>query len=260
LYAGGDLWETLVVTPEAGREFEQISAPPVDAPASAPAGPPRVLTSVEHVLALQRTAGNVAVTSYLARQEGGAATAAPSAIEALRELLDDGDEEGAIAKCATLLPDEATLALSDASLRAAAVDTFDDEEMSRAMIALRGGTLVQKLNWMSVEGSDLELVWPLIIAPGVPATEKTALYDREYIRDFFVGLCDNEEMATLVNSLGGTVTQKLDWMIHEGTSGDLVFPVIGMAPESELYITTPFPEWLDEGLDSELSRGDYERA
>ena len=35
------------------------------------------------------------------------------------------------------------------SLRTAAVDTFDDEEMAQAIKSLRGGSLVQKLNWLS---------------------------------------------------------------------------------------------------------------
>ena len=40
----------------------------------------------------------------------------------------------------------------------AAVDTFDDEEMAQGIRSLRGGSLVQKLNWLSEEGSTYELV------------------------------------------------------------------------------------------------------
>ncbi len=225
---------------------------PAAAPAAAaPRTPAALMTQ------LQQGVGNAAVAAYLARQE---VSAPATPIDALRELLDDGDEEGALAKMALLNKDDAGTALGMAPVRTAAVDTFDDEEMAQGIKSLKGGSLVQKLNWLSEEGSTYELVKPLIARTDIPAEEKTAVYSREYLRDFFVGLCDNDEMAEVVKLLGGTVTQKLEWMIAEGTSGELVFGVIGLAPVSELYTDSPLPKGLDEGLESELSSGDYKRA
>ena len=57
--------------------------------AAAPRTPAALITR------LQQGVGNAAVAAYLARQE---VSAPATPIDALRELLDDGDEEGALAK------------------------------------------------------------------------------------------------------------------------------------------------------------------
>ena len=65
-------------------------------PAAAPAAAaPR--TPAALITRLQQGVGNAAVAAYLARQE---VSAPATPIDALRELLDDGDEEGALAKMA----------------------------------------------------------------------------------------------------------------------------------------------------------------
>jgi hypothetical protein len=79
------------------------------------------------------------------------------------------------------------------------------------------------------------------------------------MRDFFVDLIGDEEMAEVVRLLGGTLLQQLNWMVAEGTNGDLVFATIGRHPANEL-LTPPLPDWLDEGLRSELSGSQYQRA
>ena len=206
-------------------------------PAAAPvAAAPR--TPAALITRLQQGVGNAAVAAYLARQE---VSAPAMLIDALRELLDDGDEEGALPTGPCSTKDEAATALGMAPVRTAAVDTFDDEEMAQGIKSLEGGSLVQKLNWLSQQGSTYELVRPPIARTDIPPEEKTAVYS-QYLRDFFVGLCDNEQMADAVKLLGGTVTQKLEWMIAEGTSGELVFPVIGLAPVAELYTDSPLPK------------------
>src|SRR5687768_18330517 len=108
----------------------------------------------ERVLVLQRTAGNAAVGRLLARQTATApAPKEASGVAEWRKLLQEGDESGAIAHAGRMTSDECTWALGKEDLRSLAVKTFDDEEMAHAMYAMKGGTLVQKLNWMSVEGS-----------------------------------------------------------------------------------------------------------
>ncbi len=172
-------------------------------------------TRAAGVLALQRAGGNAAVTAMLMR---AGPTAPGNAIEELRALLDDDDETGAIAKMGQLTAPEAATALGDGRLRASAVDCFDNEEMARGVSRLQGGTLEQKLRWMFDEGTDWSLVRPLLADANVPADQKTALYAHNDLRAEFTGICDDDEMATAVSLMGGTLEQRLNWMFAEGTS------------------------------------------
>ena len=104
------------------------------------------------MLALQRTAGNAAVTALLAREPVAEKSAAPTPREALLAMLANGDEEGAIAMMATLSKDDAAIALGSQDLRDLAVKAFDDEEMARAVSGMKGGTLLQKINWLDRRG------------------------------------------------------------------------------------------------------------
>ena len=153
---------------------------PAPRSARTPAGAPPQL-SRDGLIRLQRTAGNGAVRALVQR-----VTATPKAdIAGLRKLLADGDEHGAIAHMGRMEPDEAARALADAGLRSLAVKAFGDEEMAHAMYAMKGPSLEQKLNWMSVEGSSWELVKPLLTDPAVPPEQKRALYGQNYMRTFF---------------------------------------------------------------------------
>lgn len=196
---------------------EEAQAAPESAPASGAPGAPLSPTGL---LALQRTAGNAAVTALLARAP--AATADPKAeapgIVTMRKLLSEGDANGAIAHMGRMSPNEAAWALGKGDLRSLAVKVFDDEEMAHAMYALKGGSLLQKLNWMVVEGSSYKLVKPLLDDPAVPAAQKTELYGEKYIRTFFSKLCDDDEMEEVVKKLGGSLEAQLNWMFVEGTS------------------------------------------
>lgn len=172
----------------------------------------------DDLLALQRRAGNAAVGVLLARAPD-AAKRKQTPAQRLGELLRADDEEGAIAAFAKLTRDEAGEVLADPALRALAVKAFDDDEMARAVSGLAPGVrLVQRLNWLHAEGSSLALVWPLITDRAVPAAQRTEVYDRPYLRGFFVDICDDDQMAAVVDVLGGTLAQKLDWMLAEGTN------------------------------------------
>lgn len=187
--------------------------PPAPAPAAVP------------ILDLQRSAGNAAVSALLSRAPTATATETPAA--KLRRVLQDDDEEGAIALLGSLSASEAGDVLADGGLRALAVEAFNDEEMGRAMQSLKPGVrLVQKLNWMAAEGSNLGLVWPLLVDKNVPDDQKTEVYDRKYLREFFIDICGDDEMASVVRVLGGTLTQKLDWMLGEGTNWKAVRPLL----------------------------------
>lgn len=200
-------------TPEEGQAAAPESASAVQA------GP---LLSPSGLLMLQRTAGNAAVRALL--QRAPAAPAPPAepkeaaGITTLRKLLSDDDAHGAIAHMGRMSPNEAAWALGMGDLRSLAVKVFDDEQMAHAMYALKGGSLVQKLNWMSVEGSSLKLVRPLLDKSASTDAERIDVYQHNYLRSFFTKLCDDDEMEEVVKQLGGTLEAQLNWMFVEGTS------------------------------------------
>ena len=206
------------------------------------------------LLQLQRTAGNAAVARLVQR----AATAAPpTPIARLRKLLQDEDEEAAMAQMAALTPDDAKRILDLPEFRILAVRAFNDKEMARAVRGLKGGTLAQKLRWLAAEGVDeLKLVRPLLVDAAVPASEKTDLYPLNDIRSFFIDVCDDDEMAVVVDLLGGVLNQKLAWMASEGTNGSLVFPKVRAASDADLRTVTGATR---AALKRELSKADFAR-
>jgi hypothetical protein len=195
----------------------EAPAEPESAARPAAAGEPTVAGRVP---ALQRSAGNQAVAALLReRRLQRAPAATPAALTKLQQLLDDDKEEAAIAQMGTLTEDEAKAALDLPHLRKLAVKSFNDAEMARGIQSLRGGTLLQKLRWMIAEDvTDLARVWPLLVDKSVPANEKTALYPQNDVRSYFIEICNDDEMASVVDVLGGTLVQKLHWMLLEGTS------------------------------------------
>jgi hypothetical protein len=208
------------------------------------------------VLALQRTAGNAAVTALLAREPAAIAEKTP--IQQLREILKDRDEAAAIAQMAALSRDDATVALGMKDLRDLAVKAFDDEEMARAVGGMKGGTLLQKVNWLAAEGSSWKLVRRLITAAGVPPEQKTELYKHEWTRSFFTKVCDDDEMEEAVRLLGGSVEQRLNWMLTEGTNAKAVFALAAGTKDTDL--PTALPADLHAAMKDQFSAKDYEHA
>lgn len=204
------------------------------------------------MLALQRSAGNAAVSALLSRAPAATVTETP--VAKLRKLLQDSDVEGSIAYMASVTAGEAGDLLADPGLQGLAVKAFDDDEMARAMTGLaKGVRLVQKLNWMWAEGSSLGLVWPLLIDKEVPKLQKTEVYDRTYLRDFFVDICDDDEMASVVSVLGGTLEQKLGWMLFEGTNWKAVRkliadPTVDDTEKVKLYRSTDIRDRMAKTL------------
>jgi len=223
--------------------LEQEVAASVDVAPPTPAVLPRLTRPADpaNVLALQRAGGNAAVTAMIMRDGPTAPPAAGNAIEELRALLDDDDETGAIAKMGLLSAPDAATVLGDGRMRSLAVDCFDNEEMARGVRALQGGTLEQKLRWMFAEGTDWSLVRPLLADTNVPADQKTSLYAHNDLRSEFTGICDDDEMATAVSLMGGTLEQRLNWMFAEGTSWRAVQRLIfdpGVPAEEKTFLLT----------------------
>src|SRR3954453_17716614 len=218
---------------------EGRTAAPAEPESTAPAAAIAAPTVASRVLALQRSAGNQAVTALIQR----APAPTPAALTKLQQLLDDDKEEAAIAQMGTLTEDEAKAALDLPHLRKLAVKSFNDAEMTRGIASLKGGTLLQKLRWMIAEDvTDLARVWPLLVDKSVPAQEKTALYPQNDGRSYFMEICNDDEMAFVVDVLGGRLVQKLHWMFLEGTSWRDVVEKInktGKEEREEIYTFAP---------------------
>jgi hypothetical protein len=222
-------------------------------PAPAPGAP----TVAGRMLALQRTAGNQAVAALVqGRRLQRAPTATPDGLAKLQSLLDDDKEEQAIAQMRALTEDEAKKALDRPDLKKLAVKSFNDEEMARGIASLKGGTLQQKLRWMAAEDvGSFGLVWSMLVDKSVPAKEKTDLYPQNDIRSYFISLCNDDEMAAVVDVLGGDLVQKLHWMLLEGTSWKAVVEKLNAHPtktqREAVYKFAPmkglFVELLDDG-------------
>ena len=228
------------------------------APEREPAAPAGVPLGPSAVLALQRTAGNAAVTALLAREPVAEKNAAPTPREALRAMLANGDEEGAIAMMAVLSKDDAAIALGSKELRDLAVKAFNDKEMARAVTGMKGGTLLQKVNWLAAEGSSWGLVRTLITAPGVTAEQKKELYNYEWTRSFFTDVCDDDEMAEAVRLLGGSVEQRLNWMLTEGTNAKAIYALATSTVDADM--PTALPADLHTAMKDQLSAKEYEHA
>jgi hypothetical protein len=222
-------------------------------PAAAPGAP----TVAGRMLALQRSAGNQAVASLVqGRRLQRAPTATPDGLTKLQALLDDDKEEQAIAQMRALSEDEARKMLDRPELKKLAVKSFNDEEMARGIASLKGGTLQQKLRWMAAEDvGSFGLVWSMLVDKSVPAKEKTDLYPQNDIRAYFISLCNDDEMAAVVDVLGGDLVQKLHWMLLEGTSWKAVVEKLNAHPtkaqREAVYKFAPmkqlFVELLDDG-------------
>jgi hypothetical protein len=138
------------------------------------------------------------------------------------------DDQLILAKIRAATPAERLSLVTDA-WRDRFCEEFDNAGIS-TLVDLLGMQLASKLYWMRVEGSDYEAIIGKIRA--APADERVSLYDTD-LRAFFVGECDNKEMAEVVTLLGGTLVQQLSWMAAEGSSPELVLPRVNAAPAAE---------------------------
>jgi len=139
-------------------------------------------------------------------------------IDRLRELLEDDDEDEAIDLMGRLSADEVQAVLTSRGLKELAVDAFNDDEMYRAVRTM-GGDVYYGLQWMFDEGTNWEKVRDILSRA---TTGKGRVRTDTWMREQFVSLCDDEEMAAAVDLLGGTLSWKLSWMRAEGSSWALV--------------------------------------
>jgi hypothetical protein len=137
------------------------------------------------------------------------------------------------------------------------VNSLNANEMARAVTALDAplqlGLEWIKLaagGWGAMDYSDIS-VFVRAADPGERAGLRTAAW-----RSRFMDICGNDSMARAVTELGFDLWTKLDWMVGEGTSRDLLVAVVRAAPEDQLA-----PVKADTGmkkrLRAELSGPDF---
>ncbi len=220
------------------RDEHHRPQPAEEPPASAPLAPAAVPAGLgdAQMLGAQTQAfvrsvaalhGNRHTAALVAGLQIARQPAPASPLDQLRTLLDDDKENDAITLMGTLTPPDVSTVLNSADYQRRAVSAFDNDEMYRAMKAMKGD-LKRSLEWMFDEGTDVGKVKD-VIRNAAAGHEQV----RNSMRAQFVDLCDNAEMAEMVDLLKGDLAFKLGWMREEGTSWNLVRPKIIAAPEPE---------------------------
>ncbi|MEM7103379.1 MAG: hypothetical protein AAF502_09640 [Bacteroidota bacterium] len=139
-------------------------------------------------------------------------------IEAVRTHLKNDDETEAITAMGNLDKGEKDAVLASREFKGLAISAFGNDEMFRAMKAMKRN-LYKSLEWMFDEGTDWESVNKIVKL--IPSGKDVVRSDN-WMKGQFVSICNDEEMATAVNLLGGTLKQKLLWMEAEGSNWSLM--------------------------------------
>ncbi len=129
----------------------------------------------------------------------------------------------------------------DTGLRDWFVEVCDDILMQN-MVMLLGGRLIQRLRWMQAEGTSWTLLRVVIGQSGLPEAEKGEVLDDAGMRAFFTATLGNTEMAEAVETLGGTLSQKMEWLHAEGSD-------IAPAEAQRMPQITPRDATLMQSLD-----------
>ncbi|MGB3458295.1 MAG: DUF4157 domain-containing protein [Halobacteriota archaeon] len=133
-------------------------------------------------------------------------------ITRLREHLRDDQEDTAIGLMGRLSASEVQDVLASREFKELAISAFNNDEMYRGIRAMHGD-LYPSLEWMFDEGTDWGKVKNIIRrAP----SGKANIRKDNWMKDQFVNICNDEQMAEAVDLLGGTVLWKLSWMYAEG--------------------------------------------
>ena len=106
---------------------------------------------------------------------------------------------------------------ADSGLRDWFVDVCDDIWMQN-LVMLLGGRLIQKLGWMQAEGTSWILLRVVIGDSRVAQGELAEVLDDPAMRRFFQESLSDWEMTQALETLGGTLSQKMEWLEEEGAT------------------------------------------
>ena len=141
----------------------------------------------------------------------------------LRAHLDNDDEDDAISLIRQLSPAEKQEVLESRDFKELAISAFWNEEMYRAMQAMRGD-LYLSLQWMLDEGAN-DWNWIRDLILHAPSGHERVRTDG-WMRDKFVDMCDDDEMITAVRLLGSSPSEKADWLAAEGVSAEQLYETV----------------------------------
>lgn len=149
-------------------------------------------------------------------------------------------------------PGQLAALYTDNGMRSFFIAVCNDNQMAEA-VGIMGGDLIQQLWWMAKEESNWGLVKEKIIAqPNV--AQRKRLYQFPFMREFFVEVCNDPNMTEAVKLLGGTLPQKLDWLLAEEASAKYFFEIIQEADTGQLKSVG---RSLRVRIKDELSNADY---
>lgn len=117
---------------------------------------------------------------------------------------------------------------ADSGLRDWFVDVCDDIWMQN-LVMLLGGRLIMKLRWMQAEGASWILLRVVIGDSRVAQGERAEVLDDPAMRRFFQESLSDWEMTQALETLGGTLSQKMEWLEEEGATS--VPPEVQHLPE-----------------------------
>ncbi|WP_437996488.1 DUF4157 domain-containing protein [Sorangium sp. So ce185] len=152
-------------------------------------------------------------------------------VAAVGKALDDDEVDDAHELMTRLDAAQATQVLEQFQKKA--TGAFNNSEMGKAarILVERGGRLDLSLEWMFDEGTS----WTMLRAVVAACTNEVhkTMVRTDHFRDLFVGEIGNDEMAELVDLLGGDTALKLRWMFEEGTSFEKVKAKIAAASPAD---------------------------
>ncbi|MEZ4471571.1 MAG: DUF4157 domain-containing protein [bacterium] len=149
--------------------------------------------------------------------------------KALLWSIDEGTDYGILTSIIRAADPTARRALGTKAWRDRFVSELGNDEMA-SIVDLLGLSLADKIRWMDEEGTSWEALHGKIVA--APPTERAVLRDNAWL-PYFTRMCGNDEMAILVDLLGGDLVWKLKWMNEEGTDWGAMRIRIEAAPDTE---------------------------
>lgn len=150
--------------------------------------------------------------------------------KALEWSIDEGTDYTTITSIINACQDTAARqALGTDAWRDRFVSELGNSEMA-GIVDWLGLPLETKIRWMDAEGTGWDLLQPKIEA--APPEQRAPLRAAGWL-PYFVGKCDNVEMAALVDLLAGDLVWKLEWMNAEGTDWAAMRIKIEAAPPEQ---------------------------
>ncbi len=140
-------------------------------------------------------------------------------------------------------PAERSALLADPAIRTLLSPVLATRELAEALHLL-GGTLAQRLPILAAKEGWTAMKIGIELTP---APDRAAVYADPAMKALFVAQCTLPQLLEAVTLLGGTLSQRLDWLVAKNLDAVLVLPLVLAAPEAErlaLHADPAFTAWL----------------